>query len=382
MFKGGNKIIHISKSSVKKSFIFGYFGWYNAGDDAIGIAILKELSKKYPNAEFTITAHDNYFVKKNDLNTVNTIEFKLISILRAIKNSDLFIISGGTHFQDQDEFKFRRLKLNLLFALIVIYAKFFKKEPILLGHGVGPFFSRWSLFFVKLILNYSRLIIVRDEDSFNIVNSLGFGFKCFKGFDMAAGLFKPDYYVKENNCRILGISLLPFYSIYSKHPNYDKILINELSECIKKLLIEDEELQIKLFAFRTGKMHSDNQILDEISKKLDSSTRIIKVTYMGILSEFITELCECNAIIGMRYHSLLFSYFLKKPIIAIEYMGKCKSLAKEIKLPNEAIVTLSDVKMPLIYEKARKMLSNPNNFKGKLPIENAIKGAKYSYNQF
>ena len=27
----------------EKIFIFGYFGWHNAGDDAIGIATIREL---------------------------------------------------------------------------------------------------------------------------------------------------------------------------------------------------------------------------------------------------------------------------------------------------------------------------------------------------
>jgi polysaccharide pyruvyl transferase WcaK-like protein len=49
----------------EKIFIFGYFGWHNAGDDAIGVAAIRELAKRKPFAEFLISVNGEYFLSKN-----------------------------------------------------------------------------------------------------------------------------------------------------------------------------------------------------------------------------------------------------------------------------------------------------------------------------
>jgi polysaccharide pyruvyl transferase WcaK-like protein len=257
-----------SASQPLKFFILGYFGWNNMGDDAIGLAILKELSSRYNNSDFTITANEDYFLLKNNLQNIKQIKFDILSILWSIFKSDIFIIAGGTHFQDQDEYFFRRLKLNLFFYSISFFARIFKKSPILFEHGVGHLKSKSSLIFIKQILKNSRGIVLRDSKSFDFIQSLNTGIKCFKGFDVTASLMKYIDYDNNSSNRVLGVSVLPMYNIYSKTPEKDALIVKGFSISIDRILKEHKDIKIKLFEFRSSEIDSDGPILTEISNNI------------------------------------------------------------------------------------------------------------------
>lgn len=369
----------------KKIFIFGYFGWHNAGDDAIGVATIRELSKRKPLAEFFITVNDDYFLHKNKFNNnVHGVKFDILSILRAIKKSDIFIITGGTHFQDQDEFIFRRLKIFLFFQFLIVYAYTLKKPPILLGHGIGPIRKWWSKYFLRSILKHSRVITVRDKDSYDLVKMLGFENKCLLGFDIASLLIEAIHKTERNKNndtdQVIGFSLLPVYSIYSKTPVKDQKLIDIYTKVIIQLFKKNKNLRIKLFAFRSGQRHSDIKIVEDISKELkEYSARVSQVVYDGNIMDFLSEIDECTIVVGMRYHSLLFAYILKKPIIAIEYQGKCRSLAREIRLQSQALLSLNEINYNTLLDVISRVLYS-TGFTQKRPVYESLFMAKKIFN--
>jgi polysaccharide pyruvyl transferase WcaK-like protein len=318
-------------------------------------------------------------------NNVHGIKFGIISILKAIRISDIFIITGGTHFQDQDEFNLRRFKIFLFFQLLVVYAYIINKAPILLGHGIGPIQKKWSEFSLKVILKYSRVITVRDKDSYDLVKVLGFEKKCLLGFDIASlllGLIPEPSRIQFNNTdQIIGFSLLPVYSIYSKTPEKDLSLINEFSRSINKLLKQNKNLKIKLFAFRAGKRHSDVKMIEDLSKELvEYSKRVSLVVYNGDISDLLCQINECNAMVGMRYHSLLFAYILQKPIIAIEYQGKCRSLVRDIQLEERAVMSLSEVSHDMLFDTISQVINIKSKYNYKRPVDESLCLAKEMFN--
>jgi len=363
-----------------KFFIFGYFGWYNAGDDAIGVAILRELFKKYPQSEFRVTINEPYFLSENNFDkNIQPIDFNIFSILKAIKDSDEFIIAGGTHFQDQDEFLIRKIKVFLFFSLIVACASIIKKSPLLLGHGIGPISTSWIKFLVKRILNNSRYIIVRDQGSYNFVKSLGFENKSCRGFDVSAILVDNfnSVYNSDDKDKTLGVSLLPFYSIYSREGFKDDQVVNIFGKCINGILKRNSDIKFKLFAFRSGKHHSDEPIIMKLVSQLkEYSNRVTLVVYRGDLSHFLSEIRSCCAFIGMRYHSSLFAYLFNKPLIMIDYQEKCKGLAKDILISEDAILPLNTIDSSTLCEKMNDLLLNPFKYTAKMPVRDAVNRVK------
>lgn len=372
---------HTSSKSGKKIFIFGYYGWYNVGDDAIGYAIIRQLSKKYLNPIITMTIKDEYFLSKNQVdNKIQRIPFNLVSILKAINKTDEFIIAGGTHFQDEDKSLFLKLKVFLFFSFVVKYANIINRPPILFGHGIGPIRHFWTKFLVKKIFKNSKIILVRDEDSFNFVTLLGFKKKCFLGFDVTASLFAGPQSPIYKKDKILGISILPYHTIYEYCPLKDDQIIANFESCIRQVFSFDKELKVAFFSFRSGKIDSDEEILLKISNNLDEyHDRINMITYSGDICQFLLEINTCDYFIGMRYHSSLFAYLSKKPLILIDYQQKCQNLAKEIVLPKKSIIELDDLKSNILYNKIEDILLNPNEFISPIPIEEMINKVNTMY---
>lgn len=368
-------------SKINSLFIFGYFGWYNSGDDAIGYSVLKEIFSNHPHVKFCFTAKNPYFAQYSQHFCPNArlkfIDFHFLAILQSIIQSDAFIITGGTHFHDEDHFLLRRFLLFVKFYGLVLFARIMGKKPIMLGHGVGPVSKWWSTFLLKRILANTQIIFVRDTDSKNVIDRLGFPQKCVLGFDCSAILFKGYTSTKNQEKKVIGISLLPAYSIYSAIPDRDNDLIYQISQTLKSVLQKEPDLYIHLFAFRTGLVHSDIIILNDLKKLIEPFTdRIEIIEYNGDVCKFIGKIDTCDYFIGMRFHSSLFAYLLEKPQIVIDYMGKCRSLAKEIELFPDALIPLDSLDGDDLFMKTTSLIESPEHYIARKTSDTAIIRAK------
>lgn len=361
-------------------FIFGYFGWFNVGDDAIGLSLIKELKDRYPDATLTITSNDGYFVEnfcgtciKEDLEIIG---FELSSILWEITKSDYFIITGGTHFHDEDGLNYGRLKILLSFVMLTSYARLFGKSPFLLGHGVGSLSSLWSRCLVKVILNNCKKVFVRDASSFELVSSLGFYKKCLQGFDCTATMINPKLKInvdlQQKNQKIIGISILPAFTIYSNNAEKDMKIAKSLACCLNKILQNNNSLRVHLFAFRTGTKHSDIPLLNALIGDMKAPLGDIKlIQYDGNVEKFLNLMDECDYYIGMRYHASLFAYLFHKPQIILDYMSKCNSLGQDIAIEETAIVPILNILKPEFCSIVQSLLRDPGHFVAMLPLHSA-----------
>lgn len=51
----------------------------------------------------------------------------------------------------------------------------------------------------------------------------------------------------------------------------------------------------------------------------------------------------CNAFIGMRLHSQIYSTMIGLPLIVLDYHQKCSNFAKDINIPKSQIFSLQDI---------------------------------------
>jgi polysaccharide pyruvyl transferase WcaK-like protein len=214
---------------------------------------------------------------------------------------------------------------------------------------------------------------------------MGFERKCILGFDCCAVInneFSSLSCHNQSDNKIIGISLLPVYSIYTKEPEKDQLSELSFSRCFKSILTKDQCIRLRLFAFRSGNFHSDIEHLSKIKKRIDpNSQKIDIIVYDGDIYNFLNKLDECDFFIGMRYHASLFAYLMEKPQIICDYMGKCKSLATDIGVFPNAIVSLDEIEQEKFCGKIQDLLTNPSNYRGKIPICERIKRTKIMFEQ-
>jgi polysaccharide pyruvyl transferase WcaK-like protein len=78
----------------------------------------------------------------------------------------------------------------------------------------------------------------------------------------------------------------------------------------------------------------------------------------------------------MRYHACLFAYLNNVPLLIIDYHPKCRALAEEIELPDNAIISLSEILTGGFAEHLRNLIRSPDKFLANLPIKLARNKAR------
>lgn len=357
----------------KNIFIFGHYGEKNTGDDAMIYALLSELHKIYPESNFSIISPRKLFVPPQTENRIKIVKPSPINVFKEIMSSYTFIMGGGTQIYDYG-MTVERFKSLFQIFLMMILAKIFCEKIYFVNIGVEPFKTTVGKLLSKNICQLADFISVRDNDSYKVLKNIGI--KHVKNsFDLAVLL---DYQVKLNNNKnnILGLSVLPFYGIYHNVNDLDKLIVDEIADKVSIWLKQDLRNKICLFIFKGKSRADDYEITYMLNKRLKNQKQVEIVHYSPNPFKTLSKIRECNFFIGMRYHSCLFAYLSGIPLMVITYFKKCESLAKEIKLTDDAFITPEEILEGKFEIYLKHLQENPDDFKSKLSIANSRKMSK------
>jgi polysaccharide pyruvyl transferase CsaB len=145
----------------------GYYGFSNAGDEAVLDSIITGLRLQLGDGvEITVLSASPAETEKT--HAVRAVSRAPSNIRAAVRDCDLLISGGGSLIQDATSFK------SLLYYLAVIrVARAQGCRVMVLGQGIGPLRRNISRTLTKSILNRVDLITVRDEDSVRLLEQIG-----------------------------------------------------------------------------------------------------------------------------------------------------------------------------------------------------------------
>ena len=163
--------------SEKMIFFVGYYGFGNAGDEAILSATLAQFRARRPDVRMvvasgnpaqTIAAHGVEAVAWNDMAAIH----------RAVQAADLVVIGGGGLFHDYwgvdpDTFLTGRHWGVAYYAGPAVLATLYRKAVMLYAVGVGPLYSGRGIKFTRLIAESAHAITVRDRESQTVLEGIG-----------------------------------------------------------------------------------------------------------------------------------------------------------------------------------------------------------------
>ncbi|MBR6524203.1 MAG: polysaccharide pyruvyl transferase CsaB [Clostridia bacterium] len=147
--------------------ILGYYGFKNSGDDALLYAMINSLREIHPDIKINVLSFTPKETSK--IYGVDSISrYDISKTHKAIKNSELFILGGGSLIQDATSTK------SLLYYLWMVRRAIRMKTPVMLyANGIGPVTKPKNRRLTKKILNRVSLITLRDESSLAELKSLG-----------------------------------------------------------------------------------------------------------------------------------------------------------------------------------------------------------------
>jgi polysaccharide pyruvyl transferase WcaK-like protein len=261
----------------------------------------------------------------------------LVRSCKRLRALNLLIISGGGQLGDlwggPWEHPCNLFKFSLL-------AKIAGTRLYFLNVGAEALEHPLSRFFAKSALRLADYVSLRDADSQTRVRNLGVRGKTYVCADPAYGLdvsaylrgtsqsaslpavgINPMGYCdpriwprKEQKVYGAYLDKLTRFSVWLLEQGY-RLKIFPTSPGVDKYAIAD--LQRRLLE-RSGKRGSMAQGCD----KLDE--RVIAVLCESV-EEVLREISGCDFVVTSKYHGVIFSHLLRKPVIALGYHGKVEA---------------------------------------------------------
>jgi len=177
-----------------KIALSGYYGFDNAGDEALLLAISSSIKNLVPDCEFVVFSGNP--TKTMQLHKIRAVyNMNPWSVARELLTCDLLISGGGSIFQDVTSSR------SLLYYISVVsLARMLGKPVVFYAQGVGPVrrpFNRWLL---GRVANRVNLITLRDQAS--------------REFMLKLGVRKPP----------LQVTADPVFALQTKDNNIEEIL--------------------------------------------------------------------------------------------------------------------------------------------------------------
>lgn len=294
--------------------IAGYYGFGNWGDEATLAVLIHHLRAVLPQARLTVLTNDlSQTAQLHYTEAVN--RWNLLEVRRVLQEASAFILGPGSLLQDMTSTR------SLLYYLgLLRWAQRHNIPVYLLGQGIGPLCSRRSERWVAQTVQQARLVLVRDQASYQW--ALARGIHTLLGEDLAilagphprrlscSDLQKRDATRPAEGQRAkLGLSL---------RPGLSPPTIEVLRRALRTLSEKDFD-----FVFFPFQADQDLPVLRELSLPLS-------VVEAHQPDDLLHAMQSVDVVVGMRLHSLVFALLCAVPFCALSYDPKIESFVRRL----------------------------------------------------
>ncbi len=305
-----------------KIALSGYYGFDNAGDEALLAAICRTIRNIEPRADFVVfSGSPQKTAQLHHLRAVNRMNPWVIT--RELLTSDLLISGGGSLLQDVTGPRSLPYYIS-----IVALAKVLNKRVIFYAQGIGPINRKFSRLLMHAIANKVDFITLRDEDSMVLLEQLGVNRPPIKvtadpvfalepsslDFEQAETLLQ-EHGIKKD--KMVGVSV-----------RYWKALEGHQGDLARVLdFLAEKNYQIVFIPMDYPHDLAESQRVADLMEKdcliIDKS--LSSMEYIALISNF-------DLLIGMRLHSLIFAANRGIPFAGISYDPKIDAFLKSFDL--------------------------------------------------
>jgi len=339
----------------KKILISGYYGFNNSGDDAILKILVDQLKLiEYPVEIVALSNNVEQTELEYKVRAIN--RYNLSTIIKEMKDCDLFISGGGTLLQDGTSNR------SLYYYLTILkLAKKYCYKTMIFANGMGPIKSKFNKKLTKNLLEQVDYITLRDYNSLEFLKTLGLRNKNVEVTFDPVFMMKPidDFKIleifKEENINIdkkcIAISVR----------NWDHLddIKDNVVNLIKKLEMNFEILLVPM-------QHPNDDILSKNIIKMSKckDIKILKNHYNA--DELIGIMSKMDYVIAMRYHALIYATISQIPITAIEYDPKVGGLMKMLNI--DSVCSMAQIETRKLCNIVEKGLANKDESIEKLEL--------------
>lgn len=304
----------------KRIVISGYYGFANAGDEAVLCGILNSFKLLDMDAEICVLSSNPEYTKSMHPGISAVNNFNIFEVIKAIKQSDILISGGGSLFQDVTS------KRSFFYYLFILkLAQFLGKKTVIYAQGIGPLLSKFNKKSLAKAFNKCCIITVRDEQSKDLLKDIGVK-KTVTVCTDPAFLVETNFEAASNMLEKLGLEKDKFIAVSLRSWKDTDEWLKEASNAIK---VASEKFGLPIVAVPFMK--------DDVTAcKLIDGAQLFEYT-----SDFKTLksiICSARLVVGMRLHSLIFAASESVPFVSFSYDPKVDSFAKSMQIESRVKV--------------------------------------------
>lgn len=331
--------------------VSGYYGFGNAGDEAMLAAMIEALTDVDPTVRITVLSGCPADTRRRH-GVAAVFRLNYPEIIRVIRRSDLVISGGGSLLQDVTSDR------SLYYYLsIMLLAKNLGKPVMLYAQGIGPVRRTMARGAMRYIANKADLITVRDDGSRSELKALGVDVPpihvtadpvlALHQVDKGIGRAILRKHNLEGTAPLVGISVREW-----KDWAYYKTALGEaadrlVSECGARIV------------FLPMQWPDDNEVARRIAGRMRQPAVLLEEEYTT--SELLSLVGNLDMLIGIRLHALIFAAVMHVPMVGISYDPKIDRFLES--LDDEPAGTLQKLTVDGLLAKAKALwpeISRPN----------------------
>ncbi|WP_338540836.1 polysaccharide pyruvyl transferase CsaB [Paenibacillus tundrae] len=323
----------------KKIVISGYYGFRNSGDEAVLKSILTALEEESRKSGITIepivlSGDPESTTAMYGVRSVHRMKFK--EVREAIKESDGLISGGGSLLQDATG-----LKSIPYYLGVIKLAQWLKKPTFIYAQGIGPVNRKIFNPMIRSVFKACKYVSVRDEQSAELLRQLGLQWNQIHVVpDPVMGLPLPENGATEKSVvegsgekpsvnegspghnTSSGNTKLPVIGISVRFWESDRKELTAIAAGLKKLCVH-KAVHLRFMPFHLPKDDEASRFVMELMGDVSSKGSEVSITdNLTDPQLMLQEVSQCDIVIGMRLHSLIYAASQYVPPVGISYDPK------------------------------------------------------------
>ena len=295
----------------KRIVISGYYGFRNAGDEAVLAGMLATFRQVGLDARVTVLSADPVGTRAQHPGVDAVHRYRIGPVVQAIRRADLVISGGGSLLQDVTSARSARYYL-----FILQLAQFLRKKTAIYAQGIGPLNNTGTRSAVGRTLNKTSLVSVRDEQSRNLLVSIGVNRQPIHVVADPSFVVEPDIEAADNALagiglggkELIGVSLRPW-----------PLVSGWLEKAAEGIAQACEELGVAAVLIPMQEPE-DAVVCGSVAKG-------VMLREIGGVRAIKGLIARCDLVVGMRLHSLIFAASEGVPFVPIVYDPKVSAFA-------------------------------------------------------
>ena len=328
----------------------GYYGFGNAGDEAILASLLAGLRSRDPGIRATVlSGNPAVTVATHGVSAVAWPDLERLS--NAIQDSDVVVVGGGGLFHDYwgvdpDTVLTDRGWGIPSYAAPVLLAALHGTPALIVGVGVGPLTTMAGKELTRQICDLAEGVTVRDVASADLLTAIGVAPSRVEVTADPAFTFTPTAsdreraapLVPEGDGPLVALALRA-WDIGAHAPRWE----GEVAAAAD-LLIRTVGARILFVPFQDlpSAKENDVAVAERVAGRMIAGHRAHVVRSPLGAGETAALLARCDAVVGMRLHALIFALGAGVPAVALSYDPKVDATMSSLGLEQETI-GLADV---------------------------------------